>query len=81
MVFIGSRLLSCFDSIVCVCVCVAVLRRSIRGAASGDASDSEEELAAFCPSVCCLNMHFQKVLTIARSTKHTLSKHINRTLY
>ncbi|CAL8285560.1 unnamed protein product [Boreogadus saida] len=26
------------------------LRRSIHGAASGDASDSEEELAAFCPS-------------------------------
>ncbi|KAJ3601022.1 hypothetical protein NHX12_031995, partial [Muraenolepis orangiensis] len=25
------------------------LRRSLRGAASGDASDSEEELAAFCP--------------------------------
>lgn len=26
------------------------LRKSIRGAASGDASDSEEELAAFCPT-------------------------------
>lgn len=29
----------------------AVLRRSIRGAASGEDSDSEEELAAFCPTV------------------------------
>lgn len=29
----------------------AVLRRRIHGAASGEASDSEEELAAFCPTV------------------------------
>ena len=31
--------------------CSAVLRRPIRGAGSGEASDSEEELAAFCPTV------------------------------
>uniref|UniRef100_A0A8D2ZZS4 Reticulophagy regulator family member 3 n=1 Tax=Scophthalmus maximus TaxID=52904 RepID=A0A8D2ZZS4_SCOMX len=30
--------------------CQKILRRSIHGAASGEASDSEEELAAFCPT-------------------------------
>lgn len=47
-------------------VCPAVLRRRIHGAGLGDASDSEEELAAFCPSVrlfislsieCCMLIH------------------------
>lgn len=32
-------------------LCFEVLRRPIHGAASGEGSDSEEELAAFCPAV------------------------------
>lgn len=39
-----------------VCVCgFLVLRRPIRSGISGDASDSEEELAAFCPTVSALH--------------------------
>lgn len=48
---------SSFD--VCVCVCV-VLRRPIAGAASGDATDSEEELAAFCPQVSVVSYFIHK---------------------
>ena len=41
----------CLRVCVRVCVLCAVLRRPITGAASDEASDSEEELAAFCPPV------------------------------
>lgn len=45
--------------IICLCLCWAVLRRPIHGAASGEASDSEEELAAFCPTVSLSNFSLQ----------------------
>lgn len=45
-------------------VCRAVLRRPIHGAASGDASDSEEELAAFCPTVRVLHKSVDKKMNL-----------------